>query len=189
MFFCNLKVDKNNFLKILFTIIFIIIFTIFIISIYFIFFKSNSSTKNQINNSYSQKLEKNDVFEITPENYSTILNTVTNNLDKYVGCKIHFSGYVYRLIDFKEDEFVLARDMIVKENPLQTLVIGFLCSSLDAKDIETGKWVDVKGVITKGNYYGEIAKIKVLEISECDEPMDKYVGMPDKTYIPTENIL
>lgn len=189
MFFCNLKLNKNKVLKIIFTVIFITILIIFLASIYYIFFKSNSNFNNQINDSYSQKLSKNEVFEITPKNYSTILDTVTKNLDKYIGCKIHFSGYVYRLIDFKEDEFVLARDMIISENPLQTLVVGFLCSSPNAKDFETGKWVDIKGIITKGDYYGEIAKIQVTEIFECQAPQNKYVSIPDRTYIPTESIL
>jgi putative membrane protein len=133
-------------------------------------------------------IDTNKVFEITPENYTNILQAVTNDIDSYVGCKIHFTGYVYRLIDFDENEFVLARDMLINENTSQSLIVGFLCTYDTAYEFKDDTWVDIKGTIVKGDYYGDIAQIQVESMTQCDEPENKYVSVPDDTYIPTSNM-
>ncbi len=40
------------------------------------------------------------------------------------GQKISFSGYVYRVYDLEEKQFILARDMIVSSD-FQTMVVRF----------------------------------------------------------------
>ena len=39
------------------------------------------------------------------------------------GKKIHSTGYVFRVNDFKENQFVTARDMIVSDNDYR--IVGF----------------------------------------------------------------
>ena len=87
-------------------------------------------------------------IEITTNNYANILKAVHNDLDSYIGKEIHFTGYVYRLLDFKDTEFVLARDMIIASDN-QSLVIGFLCNYKSAKKFDTGSGVEVSGKIQK----------------------------------------
>ncbi len=105
-----------------------------------------------------------------------------------MGCKIHFIGYIYRLIDFEKDEFVLARDMLISPNTNQSLVVGFLCTYDTAYEFKDNTWVDITGTIIKGNYYGDIAQIKVDSMFECEEPSDKFVSVPDESYVPTSNM-
>lgn len=136
----------------------------------------------------SDTIKTDEVFEITEDNYTDILQTVTNDIDSYIGCKIHFTGYVYRLIDFDKKEFVLARNMLLNENTAQSVVVGFLCTYDTAYEFEDNTWVDVTGTIIKGDYYGDIAQIKVTNMFECDEPDNTYVSIPDNTYIPTSNM-
>ena len=69
------------------------------------------------------------------DSYTNILQAVHEDLNEYVGIKIKFSGYVYRLIDFDENQFVLARDMIINEDGTQYVVVGFLCESKKIKDL------------------------------------------------------
>ena len=186
--FLNLKISGNKLLKCVFIIILIIIFIILFIGIYNIFFRKiekNGDDNFTLNNT----LNTDKVSDISSSNYTNILKAVTDNLDHYVGCKVHFTGYVYRLLDFNSSQFVLARDMIVKQNPLQSLVVGFLCESKKACDFQDGEWVDVTGTIKKGDYYGEIAIIDVTDIFKCNEPENKYVSTPDDTYIPTNSLL
>lgn len=133
-------------------------------------------------------IETNQVFEITPENYTNILEAVNQNIDSYVGCKIHFTGYVYRLLDFEENEFVLARDMLINETTSQSLVVGFLCTYDSAYEFKDHTWVDIMGTIVKGDYYGDIAQVQVTSMTSCDEPENKYVSVPDDNYIPTSNM-
>ena len=179
--FLNLKISGNKILRYIFIIMFIIILIILFIGSYNIFFKKTEKKNDTLNTDK--------VFEISSSNYTNILKAVTDNLNHYVGCKIHFTGYVYRLLDFNPNQFVLARDMIVKQNPLQSLVVGFLCESKEASNFQDGEWVDVIGTIKKGDYYGEIAIIEVTDIFKCNEPENKYVSVPDDTYIPTNNLL
>ena len=186
--FLNFKINGKKILKYLFIIMLIIILIIFFTGIYNIFFKKIE--KNEDNSfTLSDTINTDKIFEISPHNYTNILKTVTENLDSYVGCKIHFTGYVYRLLDFSPIQFVLARDMIVNQNPLQSLVVGFLCEYKNAENFKDGDWVDVTGTIQKSDYYGEIAIVEVTDIVKCDEPENKYVSVPDDTYVPTSNML
>ena len=186
--FYNLKLNGKKIIIIIFLIIFIIMFLIIGFGIYNLFFKEDKNpTFNEIV-TLDDSIMSNSVFEITPENYTTILQTVTDNLDNYIGLKIHFTGYVYRLLDFEENQFVLARNMKVNPNSNQTLVVGFLCFYDKANNFDDSTWVDVTGEIVKGDYYGDIPEIKVLEMFECDIPEQKTVLPPDNTYIPTSNM-
>lgn len=181
MFIYNFKFDKKKLAKILFIIIAIIITIYFLISAYRIYkgtFKVKDENENKENVSY-----------LNCENYTNVLKSVHDNLDEYIGKEICFSGYVYRLDDFKDTEFVLARDMIINSN-MQTLVVGFLCDCKNAQDFENNSWVEITGKITKGNYVGEIPIIKITDIKQIEKPKDNiYVYPPDDNYVPTFNIL
>ena len=184
----NNKLNNNYIFKLIFLIMLIPAIIFFLISIYKIFFRTEISIEDEFV-SLEDTIHNNKTFEITSKNYTNILQAVTNDIDSYIGCKVHFVGYVYRLIDFKPNEFVLARNMIVNENTSQSLVVGFLCNYSKAIDFPDNIWVDVLGTIQKGNYYGDIAIINVENMFECDKPKDDFVSMPDNTYIPTNSML
>lgn len=186
MLLYNFKLNGSRLIKFLFVVMLLIILAIFSIGVYNIFFKEKIETDTEIK--LTDTIESNKVFEITPENYTNILQAVTNDIDSYVGCKIHFTGYIYRLIDFNEKEFVLARDMLINENTSQSLVVGFLCTYDTAYEFKDDTWVDITGTIVKGEYYGDIAQIKVDNMFECKEPENKFVCAPDNSYIPTSNM-
>lgn len=52
-----------------------------------------------------------EIAYLTDENYTNVLKEVHENLDTYLGQKICYTGYVYRVSDLQENQFVLARDM------------------------------------------------------------------------------
>ena len=185
MFIFNFKVNGNKFSKIMFSIMILIILIIFSFGIYNIFLKEKIVRSATIK--VSDTIKPDDVFEVTPENYTNILRAANDHVDDYVGCKIHFSGYVYRLLDFNENQFVLARDMIVSKDK-QCLVVGFLCEYDRAKDFEDGTWVDITGEIKKGDFQGEIAIVNIKSINIIDKPEDEFVYPPDDNYIPTCNM-
>ena len=121
------------------------------------------------------------------KNYTNVLNEVHNNLDIYQGQKIKFIGFVYRVYDLSDEQFVLGRNMIISSD-FQTVVVGFLCHFNDSKKFTDNTWVELEGKITKGSYHGEIPIIEVTSIKEVDKPNDEYVYPPDDSYIPTSNI-
>lgn len=64
------------------------------------------------------------MYELNSSNYTNVLKNVHDNLDLYVGQNIKFTGFVYRLYDFSEDQFVLGRNMIISSD-YKAVVVGF----------------------------------------------------------------
>lgn len=183
MFIYNFKINGGVALKIIIIILSIFMLTVFGISVYRIFFTSGEVKINDT-------IEPKEVTEIQPENYTNILQAVHNDIDSYAGMKIKFIGYVYRLIDFEEEEFVLARDMFINEEQTQYVVVGFLTQYKNAKDFEDGEWVELTGTIEKGKYHNEeIPIIKVTNIQKTSAPENPFVMPPSSTYIPTSGLL
>lgn len=181
MFIFNLKVNGNKFIKILMAVLAIIILIITFIICYNLIFNNFFQTNDT-------SINKGAMYELNTKNYTNVLKNVHSDIDKYIGQKIKFSGYVYRLNDFTEEQFVLARDMIVTSD-FQTVVVGFLCHSTIASNFEDNSWVEIEGTITKGNYYGDIPIIEIDSINKIQEPSDEYVYPPDDSFVVTSTVL
>ena len=108
MFVFNLKINGNKTAKILMGVLCIIILIITFIICYRIIFNNYFKT----NDDYLA----NATFELTTQNYTSVLQNVHNDIDTYVGQISKFIGYVYRMYDFTNEQFVLARDMIVSSD-------------------------------------------------------------------------
>ena len=122
------------------------------------------------------------------EDYYNILKMANDDIDTYIGQKICFTGYVYRVSDIKDDEFILARDMIISDSPRQSLVVGFLSKCKNATSFENNAWVRVVGTIEKGEYSGEVPIINITEIEKTTKPENSDVPVPDDYYVPTSVI-
>lgn len=150
---------------------------------YRVFSGANNSSKS------NSCIPQSGVSQISPKNYTNILKSVHENIDSYVGKKICFTGYVYRVLDLQDNQFVLARDMIVNSN-FQTVVVGFLCEYDESKNFDDNTWVQVTGEIFKGDYHGDMPIIKITDIKSVDKPsQEEYVYPPDDSYIPTAGVL
>ena len=104
--------------------------------------------------------------------------------------KVNFTGYIYRVIDFKNNQFVIARDMFINESKTQSVVVGFLCEYKDAEKFTDGTWVNITGSIEMGKYHNEqIPFIKITDIKEADEPENSCVMPPSNDYVPTSGML
>ena len=72
----------------------------------------NSQCDNDINqNDISNNKSNNKILEINSNNFTTFLKNCNENIDSYVGKTVHISGFVYRLSDFAQNQFVVARLM------------------------------------------------------------------------------
>ena len=181
MFIYNMKVNSNGILKIIFGIAILIAILFFGISAYKIFTKS-AEVKVE------DEMRQTDVYNITASNYTNILKAVHDDLDTYLGQKIQFCGYIYRVSDIQDNQFILARDMIISSN-LQTLVVGFLCEYSEINKFEDKVWVQIEGTIEKGEYYGEIPIIKIQKLQQIEKPSEEYVYPPDDTFVPTSALV
>ena len=182
MFICNFKVNGSKIFKYFFTGIVLLIITILI----FVSIKLFVGARNEKN--VSSCVPQSDVSVISTKNYTNVLKAVHENIDTYVGIKINFTGYVYRVTDLTDTQFILARDMIISSD-FQYVIVGFLCEWKNAKDFKDQSWVELTGEITKGDYHGDMPIVKVTEIKNVDKPSEEYVYPPDESYIPTSDIL
>ena len=179
MFVCNIKLNKKIIFRISLILMFLITIVIAILGIWQVVSKNNNIDVNYLNDS----IPSSEIAQIKPQNYTNILKAVHDNLDDYIGQKIAFSGYIYRVTGFSENQFVLARDMDIGNN--QTLVVGFLSTSEKAKEFPTYTWVEITGEITKGYYNGDVPVLKILSIEKASKPENATVCVPDSSYVPT----
>lgn len=182
MFIYNFKINGSKIFKVIFTGIIILMILVLVFVLYKVFNGSNYKFK------VSDSIDGSKICKISAQNYTNILKTVHEDIDTYVGKQINFTGYVYRLIDFSDSQFVLARDMIINSN-YQTVVVGFLCECDDAKDFKDGSWIEITGEIIKGFYHGDMPIIKITNIKSTSTPSEEYVYPPDDSYIPTSALL
>ena len=182
MYVRNFKLNGKMIFKIVFVILTILIFIMFAIGVI------NIINSNERITSKSEGVPQSEINTISAANYTNVLKTVHDNMNQYIGKKIKFVGFVYRLYDFSNDQFVLARQMIVSPD-LQAVVVGFLCQLNGAEKYKDGCWVEIEGTITKGEYHGEIPVIEIEKIKETKTPNDEYVYPPDESYVPTSATL
>ena len=181
MFICNVKVNSKLWFKIIMIVMALIVLGIFILSLYKLF-----GEQQQVSN-LNEGMQHSNVTEISPNNYTNILKAVHDDIESYLGKQIKFSGYIYRVFDLQENQFVLARDMLIDS---QSYVVGFLCEYDRIKDFNDGSWIEIIGSISKGKYHNRaIPIVKVNSLNKIEKPTDAFVLPPADTYIPTSAIL
>lgn len=116
-------------------------------------------------------IEKYD-YVLDETNFTDILKTVHDNIDANVNKTVKFTGYVYRMPDFKKDYFLCGRNTIVNN---EDNIAGFLCQSSDAEKLADNEWVEITGIIIKGNYNGDMPIIKVGSIKKVTAPANTFV--------------
>ena len=180
MFIYNLKLNSSILFKILLGFIIAIVISLCGIIAYKIYKASVKLNDDVLTTEFT---------ELNSQNYASVLQSVHNNIDNYVGQKIKFSGFVYRVYDLNKEQFVLGRNMIISSD-FQTVVVGFLCHYKDAITFKDSTWVEIEGRITKGTYQNkEMPILEILSIQETTKPSDEYVYPPDDNYIPTSLII
>lgn len=167
MFVCNFKVSPKKFLTVFMIIIIILAITIFTLSVNSIFNGVKESKSNKPSN----------LVELDSTNYTSFLKECHENIDNYLGYNIRVTGYVYRIPDFEENQFVLARTMLYDSNH-QAVVVGIMCDCNSSKDYEDYSWVTIEGTIAKGNYHGDIPIVQVSTISRSKMPPNEFVYEP-----------
>ena len=174
MFICNVKLSNGWIKKLGITLIVLILVIVFIV-VGYKFYASTSKVmvRDEIDTSH---------IEVNVSNYTDILK---DSHDKYVGKEIKFTGFVYRLYDFEDTQFVLAREMIISSDN-QAVVVGFLCACDNANNFTDGAWVEVEGTIEKGYYHGDIPMITINTIKEVSAPKDEFVYPPSDSYVSSE---
>lgn len=158
MFVCNLKLDLKKVL--LFSLIIAIIIVVAIEGVNI--FKTNQD----INFDYV----------LDEANFTNYLKTIHDNIPENVGKSIKLSGFVFTLPDFKTNNFVCGRNMILNT---EEKVVGFLCEYENTQELLENEWVEITGHIIHGYYITDMPVIKVESIQKITAPTNTYVNPPE----------
>lgn len=112
------------------------------------------------------------------ENYTQILKDSHENPYSYLNKRVISNGYLYRANDFKENQFVVARDMLINEH--ESRIVGFLCEYDEINKFESNQWIQIDGIFTIGDYHGAMPVIKVNQVKKISTPNDFFVFPPQK---------
>jgi len=157
MFVCNFKLDLKKIL--LFCIIVAIIIVVAI---------------EGVNIFRTAELKYDYVLD--ESNFTNYLKSIHDNIPENIGKTIKLSGFVFTLPDFKLNNFVCGRNMILNN---EEKVVGFLCEYDKAQDLLENEWVEITGIITSGYYITDMPIIKVENITKIAAPANTYVNPPE----------
>lgn len=158
MFVCNMKLNVKKIL---------IISAVIIVTIA-LFFEITSMFKNNLSDSFDYVLDEN--------NFTETLKNVHDNIDANIGKSIKFSGFVFRLPDFRSNYFVCGRNMLLNG---EEKVVGFLCTYNEDIELADGEWIEITGTIIKGYYTTDMPVIEIESINKITAPTNTFVKTPD----------
>ena len=167
MFVCNLKINKKKFVFLFTSLILILAILLMFLAFNKIFFNIPQSAISESN-----------ILTITSDNYTGFLKDCHESIDKYIGETIQITGYVYRMPDFNENQFVIARTMLINSNN-KAVVVGLLSESNKIENFNNSTWVTCTGTIKKGNYNGDMPVLEVISIQASEIPEDEFVYSPN----------
>lgn len=122
------------------------------------------------------KVKKSKVdYELTEENFTTVLKSVHDDINSNIGKKIKLSGFIFTMPDFKDTYFVCGRNMVFDG---EEKVVGFLCDFKDLNKFAEAEWVEIIGTIEKGYYITDMPIIKVENIEKITAPPNTFVNPP-----------
>ena len=165
MYVLNFKLNKAIITKILKIIIplFIILTLVF----------SSISILKRIKEKKDDK-----ILVIQSEDYTHFLKDCHEHLENYIGKKVNLTGYVYKLPTFNDNQFVIARTMLINSNT-QSVVVGILCENNNSQNPKEYTWIEIEGIIDEGEYHGKIPIIHVQNLKEISLPDNEFVYEPN----------
>lgn len=165
MFICNLKINKKKLVSVFTISVVALAVLLLFLTFYKIFFNANNTAV------------QNKPLTITSKNYTNFLKDCHENIDKYIDTTITITGYVYRMPDFNNNQFVLARTMLINSDN-KAVVVGILSESNDIKNYKNSDWITCTGILKKGDYHGDMPVLSVTNIESSKIPDDDIVYAP-----------
>lgn len=120
----------------------------------------------------SSNKDNNYDYTFDEANYTKYLKEIHENIDANINKTVKITGFVFKMPDFKENFFVCGRSTISNK---EDTVAGILCKYDDAVKLNDNEWVEITGIITKGEYNGVMPILKVGNITKITAPANTYV--------------
>ena len=181
MFVLNLKFDIKKLIKIIIALCIIITLSLFV---FFTYNTYRKITEKSEFTTITDFIPSSEIAKINPDNYTNILRLVHKDVDTFIGQKISFTGYVYRVTNFPDNRFILARDMRLTEN--QSVIVGFLSEYDKISEFNDYDWIDITATIDKTTYNNEtVPLLKIDSVTKTTEPKNSAVPKPDDDFVET----
>lgn len=128
----------------------------------------------------SAQLSKMNAIAVTDHDFTDIMPEINLYTKDYLGKEIVMTGFVYKFPGHKPNEFALVR-YVITCCTADALPYGVLVENKDAEQYQMGQWVEVPGVLEKGDYDGSpIAEIRATSVKKILQPQEPYV-FPETT--------
>ncbi len=112
---------------------------------------------------------------VEDDKYIPIMNIIDSNVDKFIGKELEIVGFVYRELDFTDNQIVIAR-FGLSCCVADASVYGTLSTGDMVKGLENDQWVKVTGVISKTTYNDwELPYLHIKELEVIDQPSQPYI--------------
>lgn len=112
---------------------------------------------------------------VDEQNFLNWLYILYRDAEEYRGTEIEITGFVFRDEEFEQNQFVLARFIMVCCIADMQLA-GLMCRYEGAQELQTDEWVSIRGHIEEETFLGE--KIPVIipeEIIPAEKPEIPYI--------------
>ncbi len=112
---------------------------------------------------------------VDEQNFLNWLYILYRDAEEYRGTEIEITGFVFRDEKFEQNQFVLARFIMVCCIADMQLA-GLMCLYEDAQELQVDEWVRIRGNIEEDTFLGE--KIPVIipkEITPAERPAIPYI--------------
>ncbi|MFS0590129.1 TIGR03943 family protein [Cytobacillus horneckiae] len=113
-------------------------------------------------------------IEVTDSNFFKVMQVLNENMQEVEGFTINMKGFVYRDVNFNENEAVIARQAM-SCCVADSSVFGYMLKG-EVNTLETGKWYELKGRVENIEMGDEMTPvIKVISTKEMKEPKELYI--------------
>ncbi|MBU5438589.1 TIGR03943 family protein [Tissierella sp. MSJ-40] len=130
---------------------------------------------NIANDKKDQLVLQGNVIVIDDDNFIPWLDELYMNMIEYEGEEIEMIGFVLKDSEFKQNEFVIARLMMVC-CAADTQAVGFLCNYDKASELKGDSWIKVKGFLKTIELNKEkIPIIEIKDIENIDKPENEFI--------------
>ncbi len=119
-------------------------------------------------------------YMVDTENFAATVKAIHESIDDNIGKTMEIKGFVFKMPDFEDDNFVCGRNIIMNG---EDKVAGILCEYDKSEELLDGQWVKISGKIEDGEYIDRRPVLKITALEKIDEYTDSYVILNEKESI------
>ncbi len=141
-----------------------------------VFYDSQGEMSTRLEDDLPYNLEDDDI-DISTNTYATFYLDIMENLDRYLGKNVHFTGMVMKKSADKPSSSIIGR-FVMTCCSADLSLFGFVCDYKQMNELELDDWVEVTAVVDKDymeKYNLWYPVLYVEQAVKCEAPENKIV--------------